>query len=165
MTLPQNFDQNEWFIILWLVISCTIVWFLPKRYPLSITILMMVYSATVARFSDHLLSIPQSDLYDVMDGPKFELFDLFSYALYAPFGYLFVYFFERLNIKGLWIAVYIVICSFGGTGFEWIAKYFNVFTYKGWLISYSFTVYLIVQTFTVLFYKYIKYVHKISIEK
>ncbi len=161
MKLPQHFDQNEWFILFWLVLTFLIVLLLPKRFPLSITILMMLFSSTVARLSDHLLSAT-ADLYDVMDAPTYELFDLFTYALYAPFGYLLVYFFEKLTIRGLWIAVYIVIGSIGGTLFEWLALYFHVFTYKGWHLSFSFGVYLLSQIITLLFFNYIKSVQQLS---
>ena len=54
MTLPEKFDQNEWFILVSLIITFSIVWMLPKRFPLSITLLLMLFSSTVARLFDHL---------------------------------------------------------------------------------------------------------------
>lgn len=164
MKLPQNFDQNEWFLIVWLIISFAVVFLLPKRFPLSITILIMLLSSTVARLSDHLLSSPNLDLYDVMDAPTYEIFDLLSYVLYPPFAYLFVYIFDKLNIRGFWIVTYIVIGSLGGIMYEWLSAYFNVFNYKGWHLRYSFSVYLISQTFTLLFFRYIKRTHELQTE-
>jgi len=165
MILPKDFDQNEWFVILWLIITIFVVLILPKRFPRSIMTLIFIFSSTEARLFDHILSFPKLDLYDVMDGPTFELFDLLVYVLYAPFGYFFIYFYDRLDVRGCWIVFYIIICSIGGTVYEWIAEYFHVFTYKGWHTSYSFTIYLITQSTTLLFYKYIKSVRQISIVK
>lgn len=165
MTFPRNFDQNEWFVIVSLIIFILIVRFLPKRFPTSITILIMAFSITIARAYDHLLSLPKLELYDVMDSPTFEIFDLFVYVLYAPIGYLFNYFLEKLNINGPWIALYIFFSSVCGTLFEWLCDYFNVFTYKGWHLSYSFTTYLITQGMTLIFFKYIYKVHAASTKK
>jgi hypothetical protein len=165
MPLPQEFDQNEWFLIIALIISFTLILFLPRRFPLSITILIMLFSITVARLSDHLLAGPNIDLYNLMDTGKYDLFDLFLYFLYAPFGYLFVYLYEKLNIKGFWILLYIIICSIAGTMIEGLCVLFDVFNYKGWKLSYSFCFYLAVQALTLLFYHYIKRSHHLLSKK
>lgn len=160
MPLPKSFDQNEWYLIIALFITYIFVLILPRRFPKSITILIFLFASTVARVSDHILAGPNLDLYDVMDTTKFELFDLISYFLYAPFAYFFVYFYDKWNIKGFFLFLYIIVCSFGGVSFEWLSHYFHVIEYKWWKLLYSLTVYLIVQPVTLIFYEFINKANK-----
>ncbi|MFD2445394.1 hypothetical protein ACFSO7_15625 [Bacillus sp. CGMCC 1.16607] len=161
--LPKSFDQNEWFLIISFLISIFPVFVLPKRIPSTIMILMMIYAAVVARLFDHLLAGPPLDFYNLMDKGKFEAFDILTYLLYAPFSYFFVYFYEKWHIKGYKILLYIIASSIGGTAYEWLSHYFNVFNYKEWQLPYSLTVYLLVQPLTLLFYEYIKKAHERSV--
>lgn len=154
LPLPQKFDGNEWFVIIGIIASYTLVFLLPKRFPASISILLMMFGSTVARISDHLLAAPRVDMYNLMDTPNFDFFDLILYLLYAPFSYFFVYFFVKFKIKGYGILFYIIGWTLVGTMFEWLTKQFHVFIYHGWHLAYSFTVYFIIQTLTLIFYKY-----------
>lgn len=152
MMLPQKFDHNEWFVIFVILLSYLVILPLSKRLTKSIMILVMLFSTTVARLCDHLLSSPKLDFYDLMDAPTYELFDLFTYLLYPPFAFLFVYIFKRLSIRGFWIVLYILLWSVGGTLFKNLTVIFDIFNYKDWKAVYSFTVYLIVQSLTLLFF-------------
>lgn len=156
MPLPENFDQNEWFVLISLLISYAVVFFLPKRFPVSIAVIIMLFALNVARLFDHLLSTPHLELYTMMDTGKYELFDLLLYLLYPPFAYLFVYLFDRLRVRGYWIVFYLVVSSGFGTFFEWINVKFHVFQYFGWKLPYSFTVYLVTQTLTLLLFEFLR---------
>lgn len=159
LQLPKSFDGNEWFIIIAITLSYSLILWLPKRFPLGLTILLLLFGSTIARIYDHLLSSPDLNLYHIMDSSKYELFDVISYFLYAPFSYLYVYLYERLNVRGLWILLYIVISSIIGTLFEGVNALFHVFNYHGWKLTYSFSVYLFVQALTLLFYHMVKQAH------
>ncbi|WP_413306807.1 hypothetical protein AA0X95_06445 [Bacillus sp. 1P10SD] len=152
MPLPQHFDENEWFVLSCIVVSYSIVRFLPKRFPRIISVLLMLFGPIVARMSDHFLASPKLDLYNLMDTPNYDLFDLFTYVLYAPFSYLFIYFYDRWNVKGAGLLFYLFLWTVVSAIFEWIHKLFHVFTYHNWKLSYSFTVYLVVQCLELLFY-------------
>lgn len=160
MPFPEKFDQNEWYVIIALLFSFVLIYLFPKRIPLSITILIMIFSLTIARIADHLLSSPNFDLYSMMDSGKYELFDLILYILYAPFGYFFVYIYEELNIKGYWTIIYIFLWSIFGSFFEWVSVTFEVFVYKDWELKYSFTVYVFTQALTLLLYAFLRKQHK-----
>ncbi|WP_407270948.1 hypothetical protein [Radiobacillus sp. PE A8.2] len=155
MDLPTRFDQNEIFVIVAFIISYIIVLLLPKRFPLAITILIMVFASIVARLSDHLISGTLIDLYDVMDTGKYELFDLFVYLLYPPFCYLFIYVYDKCKPTGLSIVLFIIACSIIGMLFEGLCVLFDVFQYKGWKLYYSFSFYLFIQSSTLVFFVYI----------
>ncbi|MDC3414997.1 hypothetical protein NC797_15270 [Aquibacillus sp. 3ASR75-11] len=156
MILPVQFDQNEWFLIVMIILSYTVVFLMPKRIPWSQFILVMLLSVMIARLSDHLLASPSVDLYDINDTGKYDLFDFVTYLLYAPFSYLFIYFYDRFNIRGIGIVLYIVVCSFLGMLFEMTNALFEVFHYKGWSAVYSFSVYLVSQSITLLLFSYIR---------
>jgi hypothetical protein len=164
LPLPQQFDENEWFIIVSIVTSFAFIYFLPRRFPTSISILTLSFSIFIARVTDELLAGPKVDFYDVIDSGKYELFDIISYAMYAPFAYVFVYIFDRYNLKGMKLFFYIVGFSLIGWGVEWVSAYFHVFTYKEWKFSYSLAVYLIIQPITLLFFILIKNAHKKSVK-
>jgi hypothetical protein len=92
-----------------------------------------------------------------MDGPKYTIMDLFVYLLYGPYGYLLVYFYEKFEIRGLRIVFYIIFWALIGIAFEFINVKMGVFTYKaGYKLAYSFPIYLFIQSFLLLFYRYIK---------
>ncbi|OZM58157.1 hypothetical protein CIB95_00845 [Lottiidibacillus patelloidae] len=165
LPLPQQFDQNEWFIIISIILSYTFIYFLPHRFPTSISILVMFFSVFVARVVDELLAGPKVDFYDVIDSGKYELFDIISYMMYAPFAYLLVYFFDKFQLRGLLLFFYIVAFSLFGWGFEWISEHFHLFTYNEWKFSYSLAVYLIIQPITLLFFILISNSHKKCINK
>jgi hypothetical protein len=156
MPLPEKFDQNEWFVLITLFLSFLVIILLPKKMPVRLAILMMIFSLTVARLADHLLATPRHDLYNIMDSGKFDAFDLVLYLVYAPFGYIFVYVYEWLKVKGYWILIYILLWSIFGAFFEWVSVQFKVFVYNGWELKYSFTFYVASQAITLLLYIYLK---------
>lgn len=161
LPLPEKFDANEWAIIA-VFIGSFLLLLLPKRFPVSMSFLLMIFSSFTARTLDHILAAPMLDLYDVMDTEKYELFGVLTYFLYAPFAYLFVYFHDALKIKHLRTVGYIFIWSLMALGVEWIATKMNVFTYKQWHLGYSFPVYLLIQYLTILFFRYLKKVYHLN---
>ncbi|MBT2215724.1 hypothetical protein KK120_07805 [Virgibacillus dakarensis] len=160
ISLPIAFDENEVYIIIWLILSFCLFFLLPKRFPLSITIVMMLLGVVIAKLFDHLLSSPELNFYNLMDTGKYELFDIISYCLYAPFAYFFIYFFDKLHIRGLGIFLYILVWSWIGIMFEGISVIFHFFNYHGWKLTYSFGVYLITQSLTLLLFRFLMHVHQ-----
>ena len=76
--------------------------------------------------------------------------------MFAPPAYLFVYLYDRWEVRGLKIPLYILGWSTVATCVEWIMALGHVFTYKEWHISYSFVVYLFVQPLTLLVFEYVR---------
>lgn len=155
LPLPNEHDANEWLLLAIFAGSLLLVR-LPKRFPTSMTFLIMLFGSFFARVLDHLFAAPPLDLYDVMDQGAYELYDVFTYFMFAPFAYLFVYLYDRWRIQHLSAIGYILAWSLLGTGVEWIASLFGIYTYKEWKIAYSFPVYLIVQFSTLLFFHYVR---------
>ena len=150
--LPKVFYANEWFVIVTFILSSCAVLLVRREFPTSILILIYMYSIIMARTADNLLAGSELDLYDIMDTDKYELFDVFTYILYGPFGVFFIYFYRRWHVKGLFTLLYILTWSLIAIGYEQISVYFNIFTFKEWNQFYSFLVYLFVQSLLLLFY-------------
>jgi len=158
MPLPKTFGLNEIVLISSIIIGFLVILKLPKRFPLVITILLLIQPMFTARLFDHIIAtaqIMEHNLYDTMDSGKFELFDLFTYPFYSPIGYMFVYIYDIFPIKGQWIAIYIVSWSLVSTLIEILLSKANIFVYLEWQPYYSFIVYLIVQSLTIAFYNFI----------
>ncbi|WP_261130538.1 hypothetical protein [Bacillus sp. Marseille-Q3570] len=156
LKMPQTFDHNEWIILSTLVVTYLVIILIPKRFPVHITFLVLAASMVVAKGTNHILGAPPLDLYDFNDTGEFEVFDFLIWFTYPPFGYFFVYLYDRWNLKGLRIFFYIVSWTAFAVFFEWLTLKAHVFTYKGWRLEYSIPVYLIVLIGYILFFKFIK---------
>jgi hypothetical protein len=153
----DRFDQNEWFIIIMLILTYLIAYLIPRRFPTSITVLLMIWAFTVSQLFDFTIGGGVFDYYDVNDSPRYCLMDLATYFLYAPFSYFFIYIYDVFQIKPRHLALYIIVCSIFAVGFETLMVVFKVITYKNdWYRFYSFDVYLFTQSLTILFYKWIR---------
>jgi hypothetical protein len=167
LPFPKKFDQNEWFILLSLAVLVLLLIFLPKRFPTSITILLLAFSMAIARVIDHLLAGPSINFYDVLDSGKYELFDILCYVPYAPFAYIFVYLYDYWKIKGIYTSLYVLIVSLMGIGFEWLTTtpLIDFFKYHHWNVIYSLPIYLAIQPITLLFYQLIIKFHDESLKR
>ncbi|WP_062353548.1 hypothetical protein [Bacillus kwashiorkori] len=160
LPLPDNFDKNEWFLVISLIISYVSILFLKRKFHSSIFLLLIVFSACIARIADFILAGPGLDMYDLMDTKYFDLTDLLTYLLYGPFAIVFIYIYEKFNLTGIKTFIYILVFSTIGTAFEYLTVIFKVFTFKEWKSFYSFNVYLIVQLLTLIFYHFVKKYYK-----
>lgn len=152
----RAFDLNDYFVLSCIVVAYGFMYILPKRFPSSITYLLLLFSSTCACMLDNSIGGNIFDLYDIMDGPAFTIMDFVVYLLYAPFGYFFIYFYDLFRLKGILTVGYIALISLLSTGFEWVCLKVGVFHYKdSYEIYYSFCIYIFSQTGTVLFYKFI----------
>lgn len=155
--LPQQFDGNEWFLIISLCIVITFSLLLPRRFPTIVTLVFLALGMGISMFVDFILAPPPNDIYDVNDsGDYYEFFEILFYYLYSPFAYIFVYFFDKWKIRGLFISLYVLVWSLIGVGFEAIAVFFHVFKYKEWNLGFSFVFYLFIQSFEIFLYYRIK---------
>ncbi|MFC0560882.1 hypothetical protein [Halalkalibacter alkalisediminis] len=157
MILWDTLDLNELSILIILFVGFTIVGLLPKRLPRSITILSLLWGSAGAMFFDFTIGGGLIDFYTVNDSPRYELFDLFYYILFAPFGYLFVYYYDKFNIKKIKFVWYVIAWSLAGLAVNWLFTLLGIIHFKnGYILPYSFPVFLVIQTITGLYYELIK---------
>ncbi len=147
-----HFDHNEWFILVTLLLMIALLFRLPRRFPFSVSALIYVFCFAVSIATDLILGTPPLDLYDINDTPKYSMADFFTWNMYAPFGYLFLYVYDRFRIREISVLFYIVICAALAVGFEWLTVLAGIFHYKGWKLADSFPIYLLVLAMYVSFF-------------
>lgn len=157
MDLPQKFDENEWFILVSLLIGFLIIWRLPKRFPTIISVLLALFISAVSKIVDHILSGSMKiDFYDFNDSNASEIFDLLlQWFLYPVIGYLLIYWYEYSREKGknrLLLIVLIIILS---TLYEALSVKFGVFYFKGWISYFSLGFYSFAFPLTLVYYHFL----------
>ncbi|WP_336789219.1 hypothetical protein [Paenibacillus sp. MMO-177] len=150
----HHFNSNELYVIALMTVGFTVYRLLPRTLSPLQTIFNMLISVTLGLIFDHTIAVPPFDLYDVGDSSSYEFFDLISYLMYAPYGYLFVYGFERFRISGIITIGYILGWAAISLLFEWLGFKVGVFHYKhGYQILYSIPIYLVVLSFQLALYR------------
>ncbi|QGQ93823.1 hypothetical protein EHS13_02325 [Paenibacillus psychroresistens] len=157
MILWEHFDKNEWFVLVMLIVTYSAIIILPKRVSTSLLILGLVWGFASSTLFDFTIGGGLLDYYRVNDSNHYELTDLFTYFMFAPFGYFFIYFYEVLRISKKTLLYYIVGWIVIGLAFQWLAGWMEMTHYQqGYKPAYNIIVFLIVQSITGLFYRYIK---------
>ncbi|WP_442598763.1 hypothetical protein [Neobacillus sp. D3-1R] len=157
MILWESFDKNEIYILSMLVIAYVALFLFPKKLPLKLTILFLVWGFASSTLFDFTIGGGLLDYYKVNDSNKYELTDLLSYFLFAPFSYFFIYFYVRFKINKKRFIFYILGWCIIGLVMEKVSSFMGVTHYQhGYKIYYSFVVFLVVQTTTALYYELVK---------
>lgn len=155
LPLPKRFDANEWYVILNSLFGYAWIFFVPIRYPRSVSWLIVLLTVSSAIVMDHAIAGPPLNWYDTNDQPAYELIDVFTYFMYAPYALLCVYLYDKLDPKRLWFTAYIVGWSLFCVGFEWLAVQCHVFTFYKWKFMYSFSVYLVMTTILINMFRFL----------
>lgn len=143
---PERFDANEWFVLAVIVVAYSGFLMLPRRFPAVVTFAILSLGVGVGFAADSIFAAPPADLFDVNDKKELEIFDLLVYFQYPPFNYFYLYFYDRLQIRGLSVIGYVLLWSTASYLIEALAVYFNVFHFtKGWSLQYSFVFYVFTQ--------------------
>lgn len=155
---PINFDANEGFATIIMTAMILLYCMLPKRIPIPIALLMMIFDSYLGRAIDNILSSTYPyNVYDIMDTPKYDLFDFLLYTIPFPLvGYFYVYFYDKYLFRAPFQFMHILVWSIASVGFEALAVTFSVFQYNGWQLSYSFPVYLLTFGLNTLLYSLAK---------
>lgn len=163
---PEKFDKNEWFILIAGILMMILFLFTDRRISVLEIVVIWVINWFMAEAADFSIAIPPFDLYDFNDSPKYEYFDFFLFVvLYPCTAYLFIHYYDKWNLKGKSLIIYVFIYSLLTVGLEALASVFDVFTYKGWHLIFSFPVYLVVYIINIVIFKFErKHIHKINIE-
>jgi hypothetical protein len=151
---PKNFDENEWFIIVAVIVNILVFNLLPKRLPREITPLIILLSISFPKILDHTMAVRPYDLYNITDSKNYELFDLILYGVYPMYGYLFIYLIDVFKPSKLKFVLYILSWSLFAFTFEYFLNLLHVFKYTGWNIVFSLPVYLITLCLTYMFYSF-----------
>jgi hypothetical protein len=83
--------------------------------------------------------------------------DLLTYISFAPFPYIFIYFYEHFRIRGYGTVLYIIGWTAFAIGVEAWAVHLEVFTYKyGYRLYFSLPIYLFTQSLTISLFRWMR---------
>ncbi len=160
MIMWEQFDRNEWFVIGMTVVAYAAIWLLPRKISAAYLILGLVWGFASATLFDFTIGGGLMDFYRVNDSDRYEITDLLTYIMFAPFGYLMVNMYELLRIeKRAALTLYILGWTIVGVAAQWVAAWMQMTTYqRGYRFEYNIAVFLLIQTVTICFYRYAKQV-------
>ncbi|WP_309121935.1 hypothetical protein [Paenibacillus sp.] len=145
------FNANEWYVVAMIVAGAAAFLLFPKRLAPTQTLFALLFGVVAGLMFDHTIAVPPFDLYDVGDQSDYTWFDIFSYIMYAPFGYFFIYFLERWRIRGVSLMFYIAVWVGIAFLIEYVGMLVGLFHYKGgYIILYSIPIYAFLQSLLVL---------------
>ena len=151
-----NFSLNEISLIIMNVIGYSLMLILPKKLTREVTFISVLAGLSTGMLFDFTIGGGLLDFYKQNDSNHYELFDVFYYSLFAPFGYFFCYFYHVLRINKITFIIYITVWSFIGITVQWIFTLLHILTYQNnYQLSYSFPIFILTQTLTGLYYVYI----------
>jgi hypothetical protein len=137
-----TFDWNEWFMIVTSVIAFSIILLIRKQFQTVVFIIIWIYSITFVESIDYALAGSPFRVYYCADNLTYEpAAALIHIFLYPAFSFIFLYFYDRWDIKGKNLIIYILLWDAFSILFEWINIKNGVFHYTGWELYYSIPVY------------------------
>lgn len=153
----DQFNANEWFIIISLLVGIIMVVILPKRFTKKTTGVFLMCGVFFGFFFDHTLSVIPFSFYDLNDHSHFELIDFVSHFMYGPYCYLFFYLYDLFRIKPrfslLYLLIWLVLCI----SLERISLALGIYHFRrGYNTYYSLEIYMVVFLIWVAFYHVIK---------
>jgi hypothetical protein len=153
----RAFDWNEWFVIITLLSLHFLMVKLPKTFSMIEGLTYYLFGITVVLFFDHTMSVRPWDLYDVNDSSTYQLMDFLYYVMNGPISYFFIYIYLKLRIEGYKTIPYILIWSSFSVLTEWIGVKIGLFHYdKGYKMSWSLPIYMVIQTLQIIYYHIIQ---------
>lgn len=149
----RSFDANEWFVICSFLVFTCLIFILPKLFTLLESIAYYNFGILFGMFYDHTISVPPWDFYDVNDISSYQAIDFLSYVMYGPYSFFFLYIYKKLQLKGGYNIIYIIIWTSLALLMEWVGLRIELFHYnKGYKFYWSIPIYLIVQTIQLILY-------------
>lgn len=154
MTVWDNeWNGNEWFVICFTLLGFGLVWLLPRRFSKSAYVLFVLFGAYFGVLFDQIIGVEPFDFYDVNDTSGFSLMDFLTYAMYGPFGYLFLYLYDYLGVPKRYAGAYILVWVAFAVALEGWGAALGVFHYKnGYQFDYSASIYLTLQVCSLALY-------------
>jgi len=153
----NQFNANEWFVIISIVVGLLLVFALPKRFSKKTSAVYLLCGVFIGFFFDHTLSVLPVSFYDLNDSSRVEWTDFLSHVMYGSYSYFFFYLYDYLKVTPRYFLIYILVWAFLSAGIEKLFLIFGVFHYRhGYNLSYSFIIYLIVLSLWVAFHHIIK---------
>ena len=149
--LPHEFDQNEWFVLISMLIVLGIFFLLRRVIPRKLALTILVFFAALGLMVDVLIGMDYpADFYVIMDSNKLDLFDMLVYFVnYPVFGYFYSHIIYKWRMQLTRLLWFVPLWALLAVLIEALSVIFNVFSYKnGWGIGYSAIAYILIYAFS-----------------
>ncbi|KPV42535.1 hypothetical protein AN477_16980 [Alicyclobacillus ferrooxydans] len=157
ITYDNQFNANEWFVIVALFLGLFVTFKLPSRFSRKLSALYFLCGISFGAFFDLTLGTIPRSFYDIGDSSTYQFVDFLSLLMYGPFSYLFFYLYDFLKLNLKLSPLYILSWTLLSLGTEWLGVQLGVFHYHyGYGLQISFVIYLIVHSLWVLFFYLMK---------
>ncbi|RBP95955.1 hypothetical protein DFO70_102282 [Cytobacillus firmus] len=166
MKLWEDFGGNELFLLI-TAAAAYLVYFLllrrPDKLPKQIRILSLLWGMSIGILYDFTIGGGRTDFYKINDLNNYEVTDVLYYLLFAPFGYFFFYFYEKMKIGKKTFIIYVLVWALLGVFFQWVLTAAGIITLqKGYRIAHSFPIFLLTQTLTGVYIQVLKSKEQLS---
>lgn len=143
---PVKIDENEFWVLLGLVILLTIFIRLPRHFPPALTFTLLTFNAFLAITVDYTLAGKYPfDFYDALDTAKYDLFDLIMDMInYSIIGYIFMYFYDKLKLTTWSRILYFLFWIGLSVLLEWFSVKLHVFKFIHWNFRLSTIAYVFI---------------------
>lgn len=152
----ENFSLNEISLIIFNIIGYSFLLFLPRRLSREVKCLSVLAGLAIGMLFDFTIGGGILDFYKQNDTNRYELFDVFYFALFGVFGYFFMYFYDKFRVNKVTFIYYITAWSIVAILVQWLFTKLHILTYQNnYELAYSFPIFLLIQTLTGFFYIFI----------
>lgn len=152
-----TFDWNEWFMFISSFIVFAFFLFIRKHFNQVTTIIVWVFTIVYVESLDYFIAGNPFELYYFGDNESYEITTTVIHLfLYPSFSMIFLYFYDKWNIRGGRLFLYLFAWTIISVFYEWICLKANVLTYTGWKLFYSIPTYPISSLVLIGLYHYVK---------
>ncbi|WP_108669947.1 CBO0543 family protein [Peribacillus acanthi] len=155
--MNYTFDWNDWFMIITGIASLSLFFLIRKYFHPVINISIWIYNVFLVETIDYFLVGTPYQLYYFSDNPTYEPSSAFFHlTVYPASALIFLYVYDKWEIKGRKSVLYILFWTCFSILFEWVCIKNNVLTYTGWKLLYSVPTYPIAAILLICFFRFIQ---------
>ncbi|OZM56387.1 hypothetical protein CIB95_11465 [Lottiidibacillus patelloidae] len=155
--MASTFDWNEIFFLASTLVSVTIAYLLPRRFHPYATFSLWIFVVIFIETIDYTLGVRPYDFYHFLDGPGYQItVGIAHFFLYPSAAYIFIYFYDKWQLRGKRLALYITGWTVVSVFYEWLCVVNEVLTYIHWNLLLSIPTYPVACLITITVFHFIK---------
>jgi len=131
-------NWNEWLTVILSVIAMSAFLLIRKHFrPMAIA-LIWLFTAAYLSVVDYALAATPFELYYCGDDETYELITAIAYLfMYTPFSFLFLYTYDKWDIRGIKLVPFLAGWTCFSVFFEWLNIQTGFLVYNHWKLYYS----------------------------
>ncbi|MCD1260144.1 hypothetical protein B5M42_015120 [Paenibacillus athensensis] len=140
--MNYHLDLNECVMIGSSLVAFGLFWLVHRSFSRIVTIAIWLFTVAYVESIDYFLAATPFELYYCGDNITYEpSTGVIHLVLYPSCSFLFLYLYDKWQVRGPSLFVYLAVWTVLSVGFEGVCDLTGVFTYTGWSLSYSILTY------------------------